>query len=103
MKRAHQRPGLFEFAKITNGLIQSSTDTLLHLSGGFVGKSDGQYRSRGDTLCDQVCNPAGNDARFAGTGAGDDEQRPVDVLDRLGLFRRQIRQKMIDFNHVCRL
>ena len=39
----------------------------------------------GDALADQVRHAAGDDARLAAAGPGDDQQRPVHVRDRLAL------------------
>ena len=40
-------------------------------------------------LLDQVGHAVRDHARLAGPGAGEDQQRPVDVLDRRALFRVQ--------------
>ena len=37
-------------------------------------------------VADEIGDAAGDDARLAGTGAGEDQQRPVDVQDRFALF-----------------
>src|SRR5439155_26923208 len=44
-------------------------------------------------LRDEPRDPAGEDGRLAGSGAGHDEQRPVAVGHRLALARRQVREK----------
>ena len=40
----------------------------------------------GVAVADQVGDAAGDDARLAGAGAGEDQQRAVDVQDRFALF-----------------
>ena len=40
----------------------------------------------GVAVADQVGDAAGDDACLAGSGAGQDEQRSVDVQDRFALF-----------------
>ena len=37
-------------------------------------------------VADEVGDAAGDDARLARAGAGEDQQRPVDVKDRFALF-----------------
>jgi hypothetical protein len=38
-------------------------------------------------VADQVRDAAGNDARLAGSGAGEDQQRSAEVQDRFALLR----------------
>ena len=65
-------------------------DPRAHFLGGLVRERDGQHFMR---LCvavaDQVGDAAGDDARLAGAGAGEDQQRSVEVQDRFALLRVQ--------------
>ena len=45
---------------------------------------------------DEVGDPAGQDARLARAGAGDDEERPLAVLDGAPLRRVEALQKTLD-------
>ena len=56
-------------------------DAFAHLVGGFVGEGDGEDVPGSDALGDEVGDAAGDDAGFAGAGAGEDEQGAVDVVD----------------------
>ena len=40
----------------------------------------------GVAVADQIGDAAGDDARLAGPGAGEDQQRPVGVKDGVALF-----------------
>ena len=65
-------------------------DPVLHLVGGLVGEGDGEDLEGADALvADQVGDAVREHAGLAGAGAGDDEQRPVDVGDGLRLDRVQ--------------
>jgi len=43
----------------------------------------------GVAVADQVGDAAGDDARLAGSGAGEDQQRSAEVEDRFALLRVQ--------------
>ena len=48
----------------------------------LIGEGDGEYFLRlGVAVADQIRGAAGDDARLARSGAGEDEQRAVDVKD----------------------
>ena len=49
---------------------------------------------RRDPRAEQVGHPAGDDARLARTRPGQDQQRAVDVGDRLALGGRQIGEQV---------
>ena len=62
-------------------------DARAHLLGRLVGERDREDFVRlGVAVADEVGDAAGDDARLAGPGAGEDQQRPVDVQDGLALF-----------------
>ena len=62
-------------------------DARAHLLGGLVRERDGEHLVRlGVAVADEVGDAAGDDARLAGAGAGEDQQRPVDVQDGFALF-----------------
>ena len=65
-------------------------DAGLHLVGGLVGEGDGQDLERADALLlDEPGDAPGEDPRLARAGAGEHEQRPAEVGDRLLLGRVQ--------------
>ena len=65
----------------------SASTRAAHLFGGLVRESDGQHFMRGGVpVADEVGDAACDDARLARAGAGEDEQRSVDVKDRFALF-----------------
>ena len=65
-------------------------DPRAHFLGGFVRERDRQDLVRQRVaVADQVCDAAGDDARLAGAGAGEDQQRSVEVQDRFALLRVQ--------------
>ena len=81
MERHHPHPG-------GGAPADQSLDALLHLVRGPVGERDRQdLAGRGDARLDQVRDAVGEHARLARSGAGDDEQRPIGVLDRFTLLR----------------
>ena len=62
-------------------------DAAAHLLGRLVGEGDRKDFVRlGVAVADEVRDAAGDDARLAGPGAGQDQQRPADVQDRFALF-----------------
>ena len=62
-------------------------DARAHLFGGLVGEGDGEHLVRlGVAVADEVRDAAGDDARLARSGAGEDQQRPADVQDGFALF-----------------
>ena len=72
-------------------------DPLAHLAGGLVGERDredlGRLRLPGGQ---QVGDSVGEHARLAGAGAGEDQERPLAVRDRLALRRVQLREQALD-------
>ena len=69
-------------------------DALAHLAGGLVGEGDGEDVAGPDALLEQVGDAAGDDARLAAAGAGQDEQRPFDVRDGLALGVGQVGEQV---------
>ena len=71
-------------------------EPLAHLAGGLVGERD-----REDLVglravrADEMRHPVGEHASLAGAGAGDDQQRPVDVQDGFALGRIQAGEQII--------
>jgi len=62
-------------------------DARAHLFRSLVRESDSQdFMRAGVPIADEVGDAACDDARLAGAGAGEDEQRSVDVKDRFALF-----------------
>ena len=57
----------------------------LHLVGGLVGEGEGDDLPGGDALGQQVRDAVRDDARLAAAGAGEDQQRAVDVGDSFAL------------------
>jgi hypothetical protein len=86
---------LIEPAEIAHRAVHDLSDALLHFTGGFVGKRDGQDRACGNAQRNEIRDPAGDDAGFAATGAGDDQQRAIDVPDSLALLVGQIFQQCL--------
>ncbi len=71
-------------------------DALLHLAGGLVGEGDGHHLVRACVLhLEQPGHPMREYARLAGAGAGKDEQRALDVRDRLALLRVQAGEQRV--------
>jgi hypothetical protein len=68
----------YAFGAIAN----SSYYAGLHLAGGFVCESQSQdvFTGKLGIRFEQVANALGNDARLAGSGAGDDEQGALTML-----------------------
>jgi hypothetical protein len=65
-------------------------DAVLHLAGRLVGEGDGEdLRRIGPPGRDDMGDAGRQDAGLAGAGAGQDEHRPVECLDRLALLRVQ--------------
>jgi hypothetical protein len=60
-------------------------DALAHLAGGLVGEGDGEDVAGVDAHAEQVGDAAGDDARLAAAGGGEDEQGPLGVEDGLAL------------------
>ena len=72
-------------------------DALLHLAGGLVGEGDredlaGLHAAGGE----QVGDARGERLGLARAGAGDDEQRPALVHDRLPLLRVEPLEQPLD-------
>ena len=67
---------------------RSLHDATFHLARGFVGKREPENifaRERGIRF-EQIADALGDDARLAGAGACDDQQRPFSVLDGRALL-----------------
>ena len=72
-------------------------DPLAHLGRRLVGEGDREdLPGAGLAGRQQVGDPVGEDAGLAGAGAGQDQQRPVGVLDRLALRRVEAREQPLD-------
>ena len=69
-------------------------DPLAHLAGGLVGERDGQDCSGAIPECEQVGDPPGDDPRLARAGAGQDQQRALDVGHGLALGGGQISEQV---------
>ena len=54
---------------------QQVADALFHHAGGLVGEGDRENGAGRDALFDQMRDAIGDDARFAGAGAGQDQKR----------------------------
>ena len=62
-------------------------DARTHFFRGLVGEGDGKnFIGLREALGDQIRDALRDDARLARTGAGKDQQRAVDVQDRVALF-----------------
>ena len=67
-----------------------------HFGRGLVGKGDGKNGVRRDAaLLDQVGDAMSDDARFARSGAGQNQHRPIHGLNTLALLRIQFFKKML--------
>ena len=72
-------------------------DPLAHLRRRLVGEGDREdLAGAGLPGRQQVGDPVGEDAGLAGAGAGEDEQRPAGVLDRLALRRVEAGEQALD-------
>ncbi len=72
-------------------------DPLAHLGRRLVGEGDRQDLPRaGGAGGEQVGDPVGQDPGLARAGAGQHQQRPFAVLDRLALRRVEARQQALD-------
>ncbi|MCG3119782.1 MAG: hypothetical protein ALAOOOJD_02294 [bacterium] len=72
-------------------------DTLFHFRGSFVGERERENLfGLGELGGDQIGNAIGNDARFAGAGAGDDRQRPGGMFHRFPLLVIQLGKNAVD-------
>jgi len=79
VKRRHPHPAAVG--------AEERLDARPHLFGGLVRERDGQNFVRlRETAGDEVRHPARDDPRLARSGAGDDEERPGGVEDRVALF-----------------
>ena len=84
--RAHSAWNVETHMPVTVGAEQR-LDARAHLFGGLVGERDGEHFVRlGVAVADEVGDAAGDDARLAGPGAGEDQQRSVGVKNRFALF-----------------
>ncbi len=63
-------------------------DAAHHLAGGFIGERHRQDVVRGHAMVQhQVGDTVGKDPGLAGTGTGEDQNRPVDRFGRFALLR----------------
>ena len=84
--RAHSEWNVETHMRLQSDPSSAST-RVAHFLGGLVGERDGEDFVRlGVAVADEIRDAAGDDARLARAGAGEDEQRPVDVQDRFALF-----------------
>ena len=75
------------------GLAEDGGDAFAHLPRGLVGEGDGQdLVGEGSPGQQDVGEAGGQHAGLAGAGAGEDQQRAVDGLDRGALFGIQAGQ-----------
>ena len=66
---------------------RSALDARPHLLRGLVREGDGEHFVRlRVAVADEIRDAAGDDARLARSRAGEDQQRPVGVQDRVALF-----------------
>jgi len=69
-------------------VAEELVDALGHFAGGLVGKGDGEDGVGGYAFfLDEPGDAAGDDAGFAGAGAGEDEERPIGGFHGGTLFR----------------
>ena len=84
VRRDHDAAGTLLFAG------HEFADAVPHLAGRFVRKRQGEDIPGRHPLLKQVCDPASNDPRFSAPRPGDNQQRSLQMRDRLSLGRRQI-------------
>ena len=97
VERADHRPRLIEPAEIAQRMGQCCRDAGLHLAGGFVGERDGCDRVAWNPLVHQVGDAAGNHPGFAASGAGDNQQRAIDMGGRFALWLGQSGDYLVYF------
>ena len=69
-------------------VLEQVADALLHLARGLVGEGDRGDVARIETaVVDQIGDLLGDHAGLAGTGAGENEQRTVEVTNGFALRR----------------
>ena len=75
-------------------MAEQLVDALGHFAGGLVGEGDGEDGVGRDVfLLDEPGDAMGDDAGFAGAGAGEDEQGAFGGLDGGALFGIEIGEK----------
>ena len=75
---------------IRDRFTEDGGDTFAHFAGGFVGEGDRQdLAGEGAAGQQDMGETGGQHARFAGAGAGQHQQRPVNGFHRRALFRVQ--------------
>ena len=80
MKRRHPHPAAVG--------AEQMLDARAHLFRRFVCERDGEdFLRLRMAVADEMRDAAGDDARLARSGAGEDEKRPFDLQDRFALFR----------------
>src|SRR5262249_28815536 len=94
-----RRPLMVQPAKVVHPSAQHVADPLFHLPRGLVGEGDGADGVGRNALANDVRHPTGNDACLARTGAGDDQQRSVDVRRGLGLLGGEVGKKLLGVDH----
>ncbi len=71
-----------------DGAADEARNALAHLACRLVGEGDGEdFEGPRPARGEDVGDARGQNPGLAGAGAGEDEHRPVDSLDRLALFR----------------
>lgn len=75
---------------VAAGGAQEVGDAPAHLLGGFVGEGYGENVSGGNALLDEVRDAIGDDARFSGAGAGEDQHGAIGGKDGFALLRIQV-------------
>jgi hypothetical protein len=89
MERGNERLG-------EGGVTEQPVNTLGHLARGLVGEGDGEDRvGRNVFLADKPRDAVRDDARFARSGAGKDEERSFGSFDRGALFGIQIVKELL--------
>ena len=79
---------------------QQRAGPLLHFAGRFFGERDGQDPLGLDAVADQLGDAIGDDARFAGAGSGENQQRPLKRSHCIKLGRVQVGGHRTSISHV---
>jgi hypothetical protein len=77
------------------GVAEDALNALSHLLGGFIGECYSQNTVRADSaFLNEIGDAVRDDAGFAGTGAGEQEHRPIDREDSLALLRIHVGEEV---------
>ena len=89
--RARRASGTCEISGFARQpLAEQRRGPLLHLAGGLVGERDRQNAAGRRAVADQLGDAIRDDARLAGAGAGQHQQRPAERVHRFALRGVQI-------------